>query len=281
MEEAITYSPELQCMIDLWHCAANANDTNAQFELASRLLKSRQTTALQKAFALFKKLAHQDYTTVQTEARYMLAKCYENGYGIQKSYPRAIRWYEKACDNIVEDLRRNPDPKGDAVNALVEKLYEGKIPGQNMDDFLFGDLSPEKIACMTEAAESGDVDAQIYLMDLYNGGAGDIGDDQEESAYWAEKAAENGDKEAMGVLGERYYFGRGVERDFKRAFYWLKKAAARGCQSAVYRLGAHYHSFKNNKEAVKWFGEYARLRIIERNKRLGWEKERPARPSKS
>lgn len=280
MKESITYSPEFQNLLDTLHRATGLHDATAQFYLAKFLLNSKQKSALRKAFALLKQLAHQGYTTVQTEAQYMLAKCYENGYGIQKSYQRAIRWYEKAEKNISEDLIRNPDPVGEAAQkALQEKINGGDID-ETLDEILYGKITTELIDCITEASENGDVESQKYLMDLYDGGAGHIEENQDESAYWTQKAAENGDTKAMGKLGERYYYGRGVERDFKTAFYWLKKATAQGCESSAHLLGVHYNSFKNYKEAVKWYRAYALLRIKWRNKRLGWEKERPTKPSK-
>ena len=61
------------------------NDAAAQYALAKLLMKSSRPDMVKRVFALFKKLANQDYTRVQTEARYMLGVCYENGYGIQKS----------------------------------------------------------------------------------------------------------------------------------------------------------------------------------------------------
>ena len=280
MKEIITYSPELQNFLDMWHHATDLNDAIEQFKLAKILLKSKQKSTVKKAFDIFKKLANQNYTTLQTDARYMLGICYENGYGIQKSYPRAIRWYEKAEKNISEDLIRNPDLVGDAAQkALQEKINGGDID-ETFDEILYGKITTELIDCITEASENGDVESQKYLMDLYDGGAGHIEENQDESAYWTQKAAENGDTKAMGKLGERYYYGRGVERDFKTAFYWLKKATAQGCESSAHLLGVHYNSFKNYKEAVKWYRAYALLRIKWRNKRLGWEKERPTKPSK-
>jgi len=273
LKENITYSPELQLLLDTWYLATNSNDATAQFDLASVLFKSKQKAAHQKAFAIFKKLAKQGYTTIQTDARYMLGRCYESGYGIQKSYQRAIQWYEKAEKNIVEDLTHNPDPVGEEAHKALEKTLEEEYDiDEALDDVRFGKITSDMIDCITDAAESGDVDSQKYLMDLYDLGYDRIKPDEEECAYWAQKAAENGNIEAMSKLGNQYYFGRGVNRDFRKAFYWLKKAAAQGCESAVYRLGAHYKSFNNYKEAVKWYRLYAWLRIKWRNKRLGWEK---------
>lgn len=299
MKENITYSPELRYFFDMWHRAAdlndadarsglaghlfdiwhratNLNDADAQFDLASVLLKSTQKTAIKKAFALFKKLAHQSYTLTQTDAQFMLGKCYENGYGIQKSYPRAIRWYDMAAKNISNDLINNPDPKGEAAGKAVSEVFkasaiEGRDIDEVLDEIIFGKITPESIADVTEAANGGNVEAQIYLMKLYEYGGGYISEDREEYACWAQRAAENGNTEAMCDVGLMYYYGRDMEQDYETALYWLEKAAKQGSAFSAYQLGEYYKSQKRYKEAVKWYRKYSGLRIKERNGRLGWK----------
>lgn len=48
------------------------------------------------------------------------------------------------------------------------------------------------------------------------------------SAYWFEKAAEQGNAEAEWRLSGTYGAGEGVPRDDKSALNWLKKAAEDG-----------------------------------------------------
>lgn len=271
MNEIITYSPELQSFFDMWHLATYSNDVNAQFNLAKCFLKSRQKNTIKKAFALFKKLAHQSYTQIQTNAQFMLGKCYEHGYGITKSYPRAIRWYEIAERNISNDLINNPDPVGEAASKSLDKAIEGRNIDEALDDIFYEHITPELIDCITEAAESGDVDSQEYLMDLYALGGSGIESDDEESAYWAKKAAKNGNAKAMYKLGHMYYYGSGMKYDCKKALYWLEKSAAQGEESSAYQLGKHYKSQNQYKEAAKWYREYAEIRIKWRNNRLGWK----------
>lgn len=273
MNEKITYSPELQRLFDIWHRAKDFNDANAQFKLGEYFLKSRQRGAQQKAFSLFKKLANQGYTQVQTDAQYMLGRCYENGYGITKSYQRAICRYEKAAYNVSSDLVNNPDPVGEEANKALEEMIEendGNID-KALDMILYGMITPELIDSTAEAAESGDIDAQKYLMNLYSTGGGDIEENYEESAYWAEKAARNGNTEAMNKLGHMFYYGQGVEQDFEAALYWLEKAAEQGAEASAHLLGKYYKTLKQYKIAVKWYREYAGLKIKWRNNRLGWE----------
>ena len=90
MKENLTYSPELQQFIDAYHLAYDSGDATAQYDLARVFLKCESRELQKKAFSTFKRLANQNYTTGQTDAQFMMAVCYENGYGIARSYPRAI-----------------------------------------------------------------------------------------------------------------------------------------------------------------------------------------------
>ncbi|MBA2435844.1 MAG: SEL1-like repeat protein [Chthoniobacterales bacterium] len=50
---------------------------------------------------------------------------------------------------------------------------------------------------------------------------------------WLMKAANAGLRKAMCILGERYYGGDGIPRDYKKAAFWLKRAAEAGDASAM------------------------------------------------
>lgn len=78
-------------------------------------------------------------------------------------------------------------------------------------------------------------------------------------------AAESGDADAMGELGEFYHEGRGVERDLRKAFYWLREGAAGGNLRSMLYLGRYYRGefpqlglAKDLDEAEKWLLEVAR-----------------------
>lgn len=257
MKETITYAPELQRLTELFRRAADPGNAAAQFDLAKAFLKCENRKLWKKAFSTFKKLANQDYTTVQTDAQYMLGICYENGYGIAKSYPRAIRWYKRAV----------PSANNELCKAFGDEIY--KALDAAMDEFDSRKITPEAVDCMIDAAESGDVDAQKHLMDLYKYGARYIEADNEEAAYWAEKAAENGDAEAMAELGRMYCDGKGVERDLRKGLDLLEKAAELGSGSATGDLGWQYEKMKEAKKAAEWFRKDAEWAINRRNKALG------------
>lgn len=270
MKELITYSPEFQRLLD----ATKSKNPREQFFLAKFYLKSKNEDTLKKAFALFKKLANQyhDYTIVQTDSQYMLGICYENGYGIQKSYQRAIRWYKMVGKNISSDLTNNPDPEGDAFNESVEDILEDRSDIiEALDEYIFGEITPESVEIATEAAEQGDLEAQRYLMDVYHLGPKPFKEDERLYAYWTERAAENGDAEAMSTIGGMYYCGRGVKQDYKKALYWLEKAVEQGAEHAAGSIGEYYELQKRYKEAVKWYRKFAESKIEWRNNRLGWK----------
>lgn len=257
MKEKVTYSPELKYLMKLWQRATDLNDVSAQFYLACCFVKSEKNSTQKKAFAFFKKLANQERrTALQTDAQYILAQCYENGYGITKSYPQACKWYEKAYINANNDI----------YEALEEKINEELDAVLDKPDN--SEITSELVDCITEAAEGGDVDSQKYLIELYQFGSGCIETNDEKVAYWAERAAENGDSEAMCKIGNMYLNGRGVKQNCKKALYWLEKATAQGEADAACSIGYYYNLQKQYKTAAKWYRTGAELRIDWRNKKL-------------
>ena len=258
MEEIINYSPELKYLMKLWQRATDSNDTNAQFYLACCFVKSGKNSTQKKTFAFFKKLANQERrTALQTDAQYMLAYCYENGYGITKSYKQACKWYEKAYINANNDIYEALEEKiNRELDAVLDKPDNSEITSELFD-------------CITESAKCGDVDSQKYLIELYQFGGGCIEANDEKVAYWAERAAENGDSQAMCKIGNMYLNGRGVKQNCKKALYWLEKATAQGEADAACSIGYYYNLQKQYKTAAKWYRTGAELRIDWRNKKLG------------
>ena len=258
LKEKVTYSPELKYLMKLWQRATDLNDVNAQFYLACCFVKSEKKSTQKKAFAFFKKLAKQERrTALQTDAQYMLAYCYENGNGITKSYKQACKWYEKSYINANNDIYEALEEKiNEELDAVLDKPDNSEITSELFD-------------CVTEAAEGGDVDSQKYLIELYQFGSGCIETNDEKVAYWAERAAENGDSQAMCKIGNMYLNGRGVKQNCKKALYWLEKATAQGEADAACSIGYYYNLQKQYKTAAKWYRTSAELRIDWRNKKLG------------
>ncbi|MBA9011104.1 tetratricopeptide repeat protein [Clostridium saccharobutylicum] len=55
------------------------------------------------------------------------------------------------------------------------------------------------------------------------------------------KYALRGNLRAQNTIGDRYYIGDGVEKNYEEAFRWYKKAADEGYNVAQYNLGDMYY----------------------------------------
>lgn len=75
--------------------------------------------------------------------------------------------------------------------------------------------------------------------------------------------AESGNAEAQLELGEMYFSGKGIDRDFQKAAEWYEKAAWQGMAHAAYRLGLIYSNGlgteKNEKKGQEWFARQVEL----------------------
>lgn len=111
-------------------------------------------------------------------------------------------------------------------------------------DYVGGRHRPA-VTKLTELAYANDIDAAYYLGSAYKDGLG-VKRDGKMAAWWIEKAASKGHKEAAFVLGFLYLHGVGedgnqVAADPKTAAKWLAVAADAGnaeAQAALSRLYA-------------------------------------------
>ena len=74
-------------------------------------------------------------------------------------------------------------------------------------------------------------------------------------------------------MGQHYYSGTGVERDFAEAVKWWRQAAEQGYAGAQYNLGVCYEKgegvAQDSSEAVKWFRQAAEQGVAEAQFWLG------------
>jgi TPR repeat protein len=63
---------------------------------------------------------------------------------------------------------------------------------------------------------------------------------QAEAVRWFRKAADQGNANALYLLGAAYFDGKGVPQNYSEAVRWWKKAADQGDASAQHTLGIAY-----------------------------------------
>jgi len=88
-------------------------------------------------------------------------------------------------------------------------------------------------------AEGGLGTIEALIGDAYYYGHG-VSRDYTEAARWYRRAAENSNAMAQSTLGDIYYYGRGVPQDFIEAAHWWQLAADRGVAVAQLNLGVMY-----------------------------------------
>ena len=115
---------------------------------------------------------------------------------------------------------------------------------------------------LKDAAEQGDIRAQVNLGYLYLEGKG-VAQDYQQAIYWYTKAAERGNPNAQFNLGVMYGNGRGVPQNYKQAIYWFTKAAEQGNINAQNNLG-YMHMYLKDKgfsqdyrQALYWYTKAA------------------------
>jgi tetratricopeptide (TPR) repeat protein len=84
-------------------------------------------------------------------------------------------------------------------------------------------------------------------------------EDQDNKAFeWNQKAAEDGDTDAMSNLGVLY----AKNLEYEKAIFWYRKAAEAGNATAMFNLGKSYRNGegveKDNREAVSWYRKAAK-----------------------
>lgn len=121
-------------------------------------------------------------------------------------------------------------------------------------------LDAQALESIREAAENGDVRAQLTLGIAYQEGR-ILRKDYSQAALWYRKAAQQGDAGGQRLLDAAYDSGLGVPEDHAEAAQWYRRAADQGPPSAQLTIGWMYHRGRgvtqNDPEAVEWFRKSA------------------------
>lgn len=118
--------------------------------------------------------------------------------------------------------------------------------------------SPTKseLAAVKFRAAKGNAEALCTLGQYYYYGLG-MPKNYPAALKWLNRAAAKNDINAMLLLGEMYEQGMGVTKDLKKSLDWTKKAALKGSSDAAYELAEMYENGngvpKDMAEAVKWY----------------------------
>lgn len=111
-----------------------------------------------------------------------------------------------------------------------------------------------------KTANQEDGKAEYNLGEKYYYGKG-VPKDYTKAAEWYRKAAEQGNAPAQNNLGDMYFYGKNIPQDYAKAVHWYTQAAKRGYIPAQNYLGLMYYYGKgvpqDYKKAIYWYTQAA------------------------
>lgn len=187
--------------------AADQGLLEAQLELASSYIRGagvKQDSG--KGLEIYHQLARQNFAMAQFE----LGDFYMAGSldgDIHPDVSKALFWYETAANQKMVQ----------AMNRLGSLYRDKERTFHNLD------ISS---SWFRKAAEETDVFAMIELAE--NLLKSNLDESKQEATEWYRRAAELGASKAQYALAESYALGRGIERDYEKAYLWYRIARASG-----------------------------------------------------
>ncbi len=93
---------------------------------------------------------------------------------------------------------------------------------------------------LNKAARGGDKEAAFILAGAYYNGKLGLGKDPAAAAQWYGKAAAQDDERAALMLSRMAKYGEGMPQDLKQSVSWLQQASANGSAQAMFLLSNAY-----------------------------------------
>jgi TPR repeat protein len=195
-----------------------------------------------EAFSYFKKSAKQNYAPAQN----MLGIMYYNGYGVELNYNEAFTWFYKAANQ-----------GNDEAQYYLGMIYHD---GDLIYDGAYVSDLKKAFYWLTKSANQDNADAKEQLEIMYCLGEGlQVGEYDEDIINKYREVAEQGNNEALHNL-YNYFCNQDWYDD---AISLLNKATDRGCIFAMNELGDIYYYGdivdKNYDKASKWYQKSANL----------------------
>lgn len=174
------------------------------------------------------------------------------------------QWIQKgSSENLSpEEIQRGFEEEVNSVYPVVlERAKNGEADSQLWVGMQNLHQKPtEAIHWFQKAAGQGNTQAMIQLAYAYEKGNG-INADSKLALKWFEKAAKGKDASAMRELAQRYLQGWTAEQDYTKAIEWYGKAAEYGDRASLYSLGTIYEEglgvSVDLKKAAAWYLEAA------------------------
>ena len=97
----------------------------------------------------------------------------------------------------------------------------------------------EATCLLRQSADWGDIDAMLFLGQMYHTGQG-IKQNFPEAMRWLSRAAMSGNAVAANLVGHMYAMGEGTPKDYGSAMHWFLIAANKGNSAGMSNIGELY-----------------------------------------
>ena len=202
LQDPLTMALESPMPVD----KADSNDDSALYLSAIEKVKCKDAKLIAEGSKTMAELAESRGDAIaQNELGYM----YQYGIGVEESPELALKWYNRAADQGLQQAMYN-----------VALCYANGVG-------LFPDLDEAFSRFRVVADQHMIVEAELQLGYAYEHGLGVERDSSAATQHFKAGAART-NPVCMGYLGLQYLKGHGVERDSGDAYRWLERAAEKG-----------------------------------------------------
>ena len=172
------------------------------------------------------------------DAMRRLGNIYFDGISVRRDYSEAMKWYKKAASLGNQWC----------LGRLGEMYRDGR--GVQPDE--------EKAAeWFSRSSVFGNIGSITNIIEMYSAGVLEKEAHFEECLNVLKSLAKNGSMDAMRRIGDLYYDGIGVNRDYSEAIRWYERAALLGNRWCQVRLGEMYRDGRgvqpDEEKAADWF----------------------------
>ena len=157
-------------------------------------------------------------------------------HGLEMKPSKRIR----DCEELLKELIPPPPPPPSKLKYMLAALAIVVVAA----GIIIGSVFPQgNLEKLKKKAEKGDAAAQndlgfAYYKGEYNGE--ETEQDSETAVLWFTQSAKQGFAEGQNNLGDCYFYGKGVERNYTKAAEWYTKAAEQKNAEGQVNLGECY-----------------------------------------
>ncbi|RWS08626.1 Protein sel-1-like protein [Dinothrombium tinctorium] len=218
-------------------------------------------------------------------AQLVMGYRYWSGISVMASCETALSYYRKVAKTVEEEVSFSGGTVIQRVRLLDEIENPGSFSGVLDDDLIQyyqfladkGDVQAQvglgqlhyqggrgveqdhqrALNYFMQAADAGNANAMAFLGKMYLEGNSAVKQNNETALKYFEMAAEKGNSVGQSGLGLMYLYGKGVPKDYSKAFKYFTQAANQGWVDGQLHLGIMYYNGlgvpRDYKTAIKYF----------------------------